>query len=184
MLAVHGLSATVDEIAASAGVSPRTIFRHFNTHDQLIADAVQQMYRDLWQPVEGLPDPDADLEGFISTLATMSHTRNSRMLGRAFWDLMSPRADTPPAIAEGLAARGESRRKWMGRITEQAWRSAGGVGAPPDPVVEAFWLHFSAFAAASYAADFHHTPEEAAESTTAILLALLRGAVAAQRAEG
>src|SRR5579863_2390420 len=37
VIAQRGFNATVEEIAQRSGVSPRTIFRHYATHDRLIA---------------------------------------------------------------------------------------------------------------------------------------------------
>src|ERR1700761_1031141 len=41
-LAKHGFRVTVDDIAHEAGVSRRTIFRHFATRDELLAVALTQ----------------------------------------------------------------------------------------------------------------------------------------------
>jgi hypothetical protein len=103
----------------------------------------------------------------------LAHTRNAKMLGRAFWDLLSPRADAPPGISEGLASRHRQRKKWLAVIVSRAWRAAGGTGEPPRLLTEAFWLHFSAFTTFSFAADFNYSPEQAAQSSTGILVALL-----------
>ena len=44
VVARRGFDATVDEIAKVSGVSPRTIFRHYATHDLLIVTTVKDMY--------------------------------------------------------------------------------------------------------------------------------------------
>jgi AcrR family transcriptional regulator len=174
MLAERGLSVTVEEIASAAGVSSRTVFRHFSNHGQLIAEALDQLYRDIWeQEVRELPDPRVDLEAYLLALTTLSHTRNAEMLGRAFWDLLSPRPDTPPVVADGLNSRLRQRRKWMTVIVSRAWDCAGGTGEPPPVLVEAFWLHFSAFTTFSYASDFNYSPEQTARASTGQLMALL-----------
>ena len=44
VVARRGFDATVDEIARVSGVSPRTIFRHYVSHDRLIAETVRDMF--------------------------------------------------------------------------------------------------------------------------------------------
>jgi AcrR family transcriptional regulator len=180
MMVQHGLSATVEQIATAAGVSPRTIFRHFSSHDQLVAEAMRDIYRDVWAPVD-LPDANADLRGFLYEIVSNSHHRNAELIGRLFWDLLAPGADGPAVINESLTTRLETRRQWIGRIAQVAWRGAGGSGEPPTHVTEAFWLHISGFAIFSYMADFGNSIDLAVESSTAILEAVLRDAVDAQQ---
>ena len=92
VVARRGFGATVDEIAKVSGVSPRTVFRHYASHDLLIATTVKDMYEASGQrPIENLPTPDADLEGWIDGLAVTIHTRNAEILGDAFWDIHAPR---------------------------------------------------------------------------------------------
>lgn len=179
MLVAHGLNATVEQIAKSAGVSQRTIFRHYSSHDQLVSEAMREIFREVWLPLD-LPDPRQDLHAFLYELMITSHTRNAEMIGRMFWDLLAPRVDAPPMITEGLTARIEARQLWIGRIAKVAWRGVGGEGPTPAHVNEAFWLHISGFATFSYMADFGESFERAAASSTAILSAVLRDALEAQ----
>jgi AcrR family transcriptional regulator len=183
MLVLHGLGTTVDQIAKAAGVSQRTIFRHFSSHDQLVTEAMREIFREVWVPIE-LPDPSEDLHAFLYELMVNSHRRNAEMIGRMFWDLLAPRVDAPTVVTEGLRSRIESRQLWIGRIAQVAWHGAGGAGDAPRHVNEAFWLHISGFATFSYMADFGGSHELAAESSTAILTAVLRDAVEVQQRSG
>lgn len=182
MLVEQGLNVTMDQIAKTAGVSQRTIFRHFSSHDQLVSEAMREIYREVWLPLD-LPDPREDLRAFLYELMLASHRRNAEMIGRMFWDLLAPHVDAPPMIAEGLTARIEARQLWISRIAKVAWRGVGGEGPPPKHVNEAFWLHISGYATFSYMADFEDSYERAAESSTAILSAVLRDALATQQRE-
>jgi len=181
VLAQRGLRATIDEIAATAGISPRTVFRHYAGYDDLVADAIGAMSEELGAPIDGLPDPVADFYGWLWRLALEAQTRNAAVLGRAFWDFYNPPTDTSAAILTALAERRLRRAKWMDYIVETAWKHAGGTGAVPREVEEVFYLLFSAYATHPLATDFGHAPEQAATLTTNVLMALLESAVAKQR---
>src|SRR3954452_12585626 len=43
LLAERGLSVSMDEIAAAAGVSRRSLFRHFDSRDELVAAALDSV---------------------------------------------------------------------------------------------------------------------------------------------
>jgi len=181
VLAQRGFRATIDEIAIAVGLSPRTVFRHYAGHDDLVADAVEGMFDQLGQPINELPDPAVDFPGWLACLARTAHIRNAGILGRAFWDIHNPAPDTSLVILEALSKRRERRRQWMTYIVNTAWGKAGGSGPAPQTLTEAFSLHFSAYATHALTADFDHSPEQAAALTTDILTRLLASAVAEQR---
>ncbi len=91
VVARRGFDATVAEIAQLSGVSPRTIFRHYASHDRLIVATVKDMY-EAWgrRPIEGLPTPTDDFDGWLTGLAITIHTRSAQIIGEAFWDLHTP----------------------------------------------------------------------------------------------
>jgi AcrR family transcriptional regulator len=173
VLAQRGLRATVEEIAEDAGVSSRTVFRHYAGHDDLVADAIAGMYEELGRPVPGLPDPSDDLRAWLWRLALEAQARNAEILGHAFWDLYNPPPGTSEVILDALVERRLRRERWMGLIVETAWTVAGGTGRPPREIDEAFKLLFSAYATYSMATDFEHSPHEAATRTTSLLMAIL-----------
>ncbi len=177
VLAERGFRATIEEIAAAAGVSSRTVFRHYAGHDQLIAEAVAGIYDELGQPISDLPDPNVDLHGWLAVLSLTAHTRNAKILGRAFWDVRNPDPDVSPAILDALAEQWPKRRRWMNYIVKRSWEAAGGEGSPPRSLVEAFSLQFSAFTTQALAVEFGHTPEQSASLATSILTVTLASAV-------
>src|SRR5271170_114401 len=66
VVARRGFDATVEEIAQLSGVSPRTIFRHYVSHDRLIAETVKDMFEACGRyPIEGLPRLVDDVDGWI-----------------------------------------------------------------------------------------------------------------------
>jgi AcrR family transcriptional regulator len=180
VVARRGFDATVDEIARVSGVSPRTIFRHYATHHNLIVATVRDMFEACGQrPIEGLPALQDDLEGWLEGLALIVHTRNAEILGRAFWDIHAPDTDSSVA-AEVAALRRESRIRGVGYLAVLAWRTAGGSGDPPEDLSSAFALHFSAFTTQALMIDFDQKPEQIAALTADILKMMLARAVHAQ----
>jgi AcrR family transcriptional regulator len=181
VVARRGFAATVDEIAKVSGVSPRTIFRHYSSHDLLIASTVRDMYEACGRrPIDGLAQPTDDLEGWIDGLAITIHTRNAEIVGDAFWDIHAPRHDASWAIAELDSFRREYRTRGVRHLVGVAWRTAGGRGDPPEDLAMAFALNFSAFTTQALMVDFDQTPVQIGILTANMLKVLLRRAVDAQ----
>ena len=181
VVARRGFDATVAEIAEVSGVSPRTIFRHYATHDRLIAATVNDMYFG-W--IEDLPLPGDDLDGWIEDLAVTVHTRTASIVGAAFWDIHAPRANASEVLSEMDAQRRDVRVRGMPTLVKVVWQMAGGTGEPSKDLVLAFALNLSAFATQALMADFDQTPAEIGALTADILKALLWRAIQAQRSAG
>ncbi len=182
VVARRGFAATVDEIAKVSGVSPRTIFRHYSNHDLLIASTVKDMYEACGRrPIDGLVRPTEDLDGWIDGLATTIHTRNAEIVGDAFWDIHAPRHNASEALAELDTFRREYRTRGVRHLVGVAWQTAGGSGDPPEDLVMAFALNFSAFTTQALMVDFDQTPVQIGMLTASLLKVLLRRAVDAQR---
>ena len=176
VVAKRGFDATVDEIAQLSGVSPRTIFRHYVSHDRLMAATVMDMFEECGHyQVEGVPRLVDDLDGWIDGLpheiddleelgewlervAVTIHTRTARIFGEAFWDIHAPTANPSEALAEVAALRRRYRVRGVGYLTGVAWRAAGGTGDPPPDLVLAFALNLSAFTTQALMIDFDQSP--------------------------
>jgi AcrR family transcriptional regulator len=195
VVALRGFDATVEEIAELSGVSPRTIFRHYVSHDRLIAATVKDMFEACGRyPIEGLPrlvdDLDGwleglprlvdDLDGWLEHLAVTIHTRTARIFGRAFWDIHAPSGKATEAMAEVAELRRKYRLQGVGYLASLAWNSAGGTGDPPEAVVLAFALNLSAFTTQALMIDFDRTPAEVGVLTADILKAVVHRGVDAQ----
>ncbi len=192
-VAQHGFSATVDEIARVSGVSPRTIFRHYASHDELIAATVRDMFEACGLPrsvdeldgwIEGLPQLFDDLDGLIDGMAMTFHVRSASIFGAAFWDICAPRPDASAVLAEVDALRRDYRLRGINYGVNLAWKMAGGVGEPPEDLVLGFALNLSVFTTQALIVDFDQTPDQIGALTAEILKMLLRQAVEAQQERG
>jgi len=139
-LAERGLSATVDDIAAAAGVSRRTVFRHFPTHEAVTEAAVAEMLQRYENVMPELPALDKDLEAWLVETATAFHDLNAHVVGKAFWDL---NIDRPGVRGELWSQR---RSDLTAQAADHAWCLTGSEGKPPAWVVHAFAAHLSGFA--------------------------------------
>src|SRR5881227_1228774 len=75
--AEHGVDASLDDIARSAGVGPGTLYRHFPTRHALLEAVLGDAQATLLAEAEKLatePDPDAALLTWMRGLATHSRT--------------------------------------------------------------------------------------------------------------
>ena len=187
VVARRGFDATVDEIAELSGVSPRTVFRHYASHDRLIAATIRDMLEacglprqvgdfDSW--LTNVPLPADDLDSLIEFVAVNFHTRSAEIMGAAFWDLHA-RAGSTGAYAEVHALRREYRLRGMEYLVRLVWQVAGGTGEPPADLTLAFALNLSGFATRALMVDFDQTPALVGSLTADILKRLVRRALAA-----
>ncbi|HLN42602.1 MAG TPA: TetR/AcrR family transcriptional regulator [Acidimicrobiales bacterium] len=199
VVARRGFDATVQEIADLSGVSPRTIFRHYVSHDRLIAATVKDMFEACGRyPIEGLPGVVDDLEGYLEglprtvddldswleSLTATIHARTARIFGEAFWDIHAPIDKGSEALSEVARLRRQYRLRGVGFLAALAWRTAGGTGEPPLDLVLAFALNLSAFTTQALMIDFDQTPAQVGALTCDILKAFVKRTVQAQRAGG
>ncbi len=112
-------------------------------------------------------------------MALTIHTRNAEILGEAFWDIHAPSRHASAVLSEVDALRRESRVRGVHYLASLAWEKAGGTGAPPEDLVLAFALNFSAFTTQALMVDFDQSPTQIGALTADILKTLLRRAVQA-----
>ena len=180
VVARSGFAATVEEIAQISGISPRTIYRHYQTHDRLIASTVKAMYFDDW--IRDLNFSAEDFESWFDEFSVRVHRRSAEVIGAAFWDIHGPQTETSEVLSEVDALRRDFRLRGMRHIASLVWHMAGGAGDPPDDLVLAFALNMSAFATRALIADFDQAPDEIGRLTSGILKALVSDALEMQRA--
>ena len=178
VLARRGFDATVDEIANACGVSTRTIFRHFGSHDRLIVDVVKDMLGSWAQgPVTRLPRPTDDLDGWLEGLAVTIHGLNAQFAGEAFWGIYASNCRDSPVLAELTTIRCAFRDRAVPYLARCAWGAAGRIGEPPEALVVAFATNLSVFTTRALMIDSERTPEEIGMLTAFALKVTLRSAV-------
>src|SRR5436309_990485 len=85
VLRAKGLAATVEEVASAAGVSVRTVFRHYGTRDHMIVTALRGQLRE-YRDTLPRPAEDAELSVWLHELMAEIHRLNAD-LGHAYWEL-------------------------------------------------------------------------------------------------
>jgi AcrR family transcriptional regulator len=158
LLIERGLDVTMDEIAAEAGVSRRTLFRHFDTRERLVAEGLAV---GIDRYGERLPSFTGDWRGWLADMCRTAH-RMQASYGPGYWELTS-RGDLPPEIAAVEARRRVRRREAMERIARKLWREAGGQGEAPPTILATVGGHLSARFTAAVTTDAGQGWEVAAQ---------------------
>jgi AcrR family transcriptional regulator len=168
LLLERGLDVTMDDIAQGAGVSRRTLFRHFESRERLIAESLEagiQLYGDL------LPSFEGGWKAWLRGVCDAAHEMQAGY-GPGYWELTS-RTDLPPEIAAVERRRHARRQDAMARIAGKLWREAGGEGDPPTMVVATVGAHLSARFTAAVLQDVGQSWRTAADLAYAAIADLL-----------
>jgi AcrR family transcriptional regulator len=180
-VARHGFEATVLEIAELSGVSPRTIFRHYKSQSALIAATLRDMFEAGNRPIDGLPQPSDDLDGWLEGLTLALHTRGVQIFGEVIWDLLhAPGAALPAVISEIIDAQVGFRLHAVQYFATTAWQAAGGKGPAPDALASAFTVQLSPFTTKTLMVERDQTPAQVAALSAEVLKILLQRAVEEQ----
>ncbi len=173
LLATHGLSVTMDQIAERSGISRRSLFRHFESRDLLVREALDAAVARYEQQLIAA----SQVEGAPSEWLTrvIEHTHRSHLAaGLAIWQLSSTADDElAPEFREVTRRRRAMRRRVTARLTNQAWEAAGGSGEPPAVVAEVMAMAVSSYSTHSLVLDLAQSVEEAADLTTTIILTVI-----------
>jgi AcrR family transcriptional regulator len=169
-LVERGFEGTIDDVATAAGVSRRTVFRHFTTQDALLVEAINEIVATVRSSVPGPPQNGEDVETWLTEAAVRLHTLHARLVGRAFWDVHVPRSSVSPEIVAVLGDLERRRRDYGTRLAAGAWTSLGGSAPPPVLVIDTFLLQLSPFARHAFA---HYSPEEVGRACAKIIWTVL-----------
>lgn len=174
VVAGSGLGFTIDEVAAQAGVSRRTVFRYFATHDDLVAEIFRETSRAILELVPTAFAPEGDLEDWLAVAMARVHSFIRTFIGRAFWDAYGDRVELSPGTQAELTKVLEQRRMFSGQTAAAAWSASGGAGDPPAWVRDAFEVHASGFTTFALPTQ---SPEELGVLSARILGAVLAAAL-------
>ena len=175
VLAERGLATTVDDVAEAAGVSRRTVFRHFSTRENLFAVAIRDGLRTYGEHLP--PAPEGDLDTWLLDVLQAAHRLNAGN-GRIYWELSVLEPELTGELAAAAAERREARMRWATGVTRAMWRARGGRGKPPSWLTDAVAVHLSGFTTQSLAVDFDRTPDDVARVSARVLDAALTAALA------
>jgi AcrR family transcriptional regulator len=179
-MARSGLDVTIDEVADTAGVSRRTVFRHFASHGELIAAAISKGLSVLGTHIPSVLAPGTDVESWLNDTVVTLHTILRQLLGRAFWDIHIDRPGTPPEVLAAIEDIAIQRKRFTDGLADAAWAALGGENRPPRWVIDAFSQQVSGFA--TYALP-GYSPQETGQLSARILWLVLGAALEEQRQE-
>jgi AcrR family transcriptional regulator len=164
----------MDDIAAAAAVSRRSLFRHFESREALVAEALERSLAWYFGRVAEQVDEHLPLEEWLVALARRIH-RLQLESGRAMWQLAAASDDelAPSLVAVNRLRRANARR-FTQRVTAHAWRLAGADGEPPDEVADAFVFTLSSYATRSAIGDRRISLDRTSTSAGAVLDAIIR----------
>ena len=177
-LAARGLAVRVEDVAAAARVSRRTVFRYFETRESLLAAALWDSMRSYGDHVPR-PGPDVELEEWLRPALVAVHHMNAQH-GRVYFELASG-AEMHGQLGDIARARRAARAELVDRFTDTAWRLAAGAADPPRWLHDAVAVCLSAFATEALGPDFGRSPAEVGEAMALSLAYAVRGAVAEGR---
>ena len=175
VLAERGLATTVDDVSEAAGVSRRTVFRHFSTRENLIAIAIRDGLRTYGEHLP--PARGGDLDSWLLDVLLAAHRLNAGN-GRIYWELSVLEPELTGELAAAAAERRQARKRWAAGFTKVLWQARGGRGKPPAWLTDAVAVHLSAFTTQSLAVDFDRSPDDVARVSARVIDAALTAALA------
>ncbi len=147
----HGLDATMDQLAEVSGVSRRTLFRHFETREKLLAAAFEAGITGYRSQLPAYGDFVGDAHRWLRATCESAHRMNST-IGPGFFELAS-RTDLPPDLAAAEKRRRHEFRGAMADITRTLWRAAGRAGNAPAELETTITAHLSPHFTAALSVD-------------------------------
>jgi AcrR family transcriptional regulator len=179
LIAERGLTVSMDDIAAAAEISRRSLFRHFDGRDALVAEALEAGL-DWYDERIGPPDTgDKTFDEWLRAVVTRVHELH-RTAGRGVWQMAASRDDDlPPEIAAINQRRRANRHAATQATARAAWQRAGGHGRCPRIVADAFAVTLSSYTTYSMLNDYEATLDRLVETTATLLRNMVEAQVGA-----
>lgn len=169
LIADRGLAVSMDDIAEASGIARRTLFRHVQSRDALLADALNLALDQYETQLVELSKVELPLHQWLPTAVRIVHIANLQA-GRGVWELAAAReAQLSEELVRVNMRRAEIRQRTTRMLADTAWRIATDAPEAPSDVVDAFALCLSTFVTQSMTADFT-TSIDALVATTALML--------------
>ncbi len=173
LLASSGLGISMDAIAVEAGISRRTLFRHFPVRDELVARALRESLDFFHGHVAETFESSGEIRHWLRSVVSALHTMQIGA-GRGIWQMAaSEDSELPASIAAVNADRRRTRQETTVVIAREAWKRAGQPGDVPREVEIMFALAFSSFAARSLNFDYGANQEETVNALAEMLAGYL-----------
>ena len=169
----RGLEVTVDHVAALAGASRRTVFRHFETREALLETALAATMADF---ARSLPEyTSGDWVAWLEEVAKLAHEASAEW-SWLVWDLYGPR------VTSRLAPYADaSTRRWA-ETASKLWKAAGGDGAAPLQLEAVVVAHMGPLFTQAVLVHAGGTPELAAKLATEAIVSTLRESLSGRSA--
>lgn len=173
LLASTGLGVSMDAIAREAGISRRTLFRHFPVRDELVARALDESVGYFHLQALDTFASTVDTREWLREVVAALHSMQLRA-GRGIWQMAaSEDSELPEPIATVNKKRRENRHHTTEIIAQEAWRRFGQQGKAPREVEIVFALTFSSFAARSLNFDYDVSQQESVHALAEFLAGYL-----------
>lgn len=118
---------TIEEIAAGAGVSPRTVFRYFDTKHDLLITALNDLHRRVVELVEARPAGEPPLVAACSATIVACYEFDNELTARSFALIASDTSLNARAL--------ELRWQWMFKLGQELAKRAGHQQPGPLEIV-------------------------------------------------
>jgi AcrR family transcriptional regulator len=168
-LAKHGFRVTVDDIAREAGVSRRTIFRHFATRDDLLAVALTQQSDTFRSTLPQLGDQG--WPPWLAELCQAVHQANDT-LHRTLHELVT-RHDLSPRLLTFAGDIDTYRRGRNRDVADTLWQAIGQAGGAPAELRAVVASHLSPHFTTAVSQDAQGDHRMAASLAQAAIIAAL-----------
>ena len=181
LIAQQGLDVSIDLIADAAGVNRRTLFRHIESRDALIADALSSAMDRTHAEIVAVVPPDQPLHQWIADLARQIMEIHIAA-GRGYWQLAAtPDDELSPELVVINRRRRAHREATTTSTAEAIWERGGGEGPCPPVISDAVGVAISAFTTRAMVHDLRRDVPELADNLATMLTTLVEAQAAAGR---